>query len=154
MSGYVKPVVVENNQMFEGVFALESGVVPGYTPYIYWTNQNSGSHSDLRAGVILGQGVTCEHLKITCTFKGKGSIVKWGGCSDPGKMSFSGNAVIFEETQHRNSGETINFSFDNVVFSDGEVTDATHRGSYYVSGTHGDESALNDGTWDIDVQLS
>lgn len=154
MSNYSKPLVIENNEMFEGVFALESGVLPGYTADIVWTNQNSGSHSDLKCWVKLAEGVTSEYIKITCTFVGLGGIIKFGDSSAGDKVSYSGKTVTYIENQHRNSGETIEFSFNNVVFSNGEITPGHDKGAYYQSGTHMYESALADGTWVIDVTIS
>lgn len=150
---YEKPIIIENNSMSEAVYALDSGSNPQYSAYLRWTNQNSGSHADLEGEVVTGN-MTGDYMKVTCTFIGKGKIVSWGGYSAWGNCTTTDNSITFVRQGHFNANENLSFSFNNVVFDSGEVTDDTHKGSYYKSGEHIQESALTDGTWTIDVSFT
>ena len=47
MMTYERPVVLESGELFEGVYTESGGEEPTITANVIWTNQNSGSHSDL-----------------------------------------------------------------------------------------------------------
>ncbi len=153
MNNYSKPIVIENNDAVEGVYAYGSGTTPNYQIYLKWTNQNSGSHSDLEGGIITGPNMTGNYIKITCTFVGKGNIVSWGGTGGAFSATTSGNSITFVRNGAFNPNEDLNFSFNNVVFDQGEISDDGHSGSYYKTGTHIQESAIIDGTWNVEVTV-
>ena len=152
MKDYTRPVIIESNDMFEGVFALESGSPPNIWGWVKWTNQNSGSHSDLEVYVQVAS-ITAEYVKVTLTWVGKGEL-KVGGFSGPYTNAYqSGNSIVFERQGHVNANETFGFGFNNVVFTDtgdGHI-DPEHKGSYYASGTKIGEEAYE---FVVDVQCS
>lgn len=156
MKAYTRPIVIENNDAVEGVYALESGDTPTYTKYLTWTNQNSGSHADLKGGIITGPGMSGNYIKVTCTFQGKGNIIKIGGYSlGPFSEAIIGtNSITFIKNGAYNPNESMEFSFNNVEFDSGEISDGTHSGSYYKTGTHIGDSAISDGTWDVQVTFT
>lgn len=133
MNGYEKPIVIETEEMSEGVYAESGYEQPSGEVELNWTNHNSGSHSDLEIKVITGD-VGGEYIMVTATFQGNGNIVSWGGFSGPyTNVTTSGNTITFVRQGHFNANEKFQFGFNNVVFDgngDGHSTD-THSGAYY-----------------------
>ena len=155
MKGYVKPLVIETNEMTEGVFAnFGSGVEESYDYNLRWTNQNSGSHSDLHFDLHFHLAEPRHYLKVTITFVGKGNIVSVGGYSGRASGSFSNNTIVFEMNDIINPTENLTLGFNNVIFDscgDGHREEGKN-GSYYKTETHMEESA-ND-VFQIDVYYS
>ena len=155
MSEYVRPVIIESNEMFEGVYALDSGLIPRAHAWVTWDNHNSGSHSDLSAWVQIDNTTGGSYIKVTVTFVGRGSIIRVGGSGLPSDttMTVSGNSIVFIRNASFNPNEKFQFNFNNVEFSDtGDDHDTSeHKGSYYETNTHlGDAS----GDFVIDVQVA
>lgn len=155
MNKYERPLVIANTDVFEGVYALESGNPdPDITGTIRWSNHNSGSHSDLSIDLKVSPNKSGEYIKVTATFVGNGNIVSVGGSGGPAQMSVSGNTVVFEKFGHYNPGEQFQFSFNNVIFDetgDGHDT-SVHKGSYYETNTHIELCSSSD--WVLDIQCS
>lgn len=154
MTNYERPLVIANSDVFEGVYASISGSDPKITGTIRWSNHNSGSHSDLSIDLKADPNMTGEYIKVTATFVGKGNIISVGGSGGPAQMSVSGNTIVFERFGHFNPGESFQFSFNNVVFSEtGDDHDTSvHKGSYYETGTHIEIDNGKD--WILDIQCS
>ena len=155
-NSYAKPVVIENSEMFEGVYALESGFDPKADVSIRWSSHNSGSHSDLSVDVKCYPNTSGQYLKATVTFVGKGTITAVGGFSTPGntEASWDGSRTItFVRNGTINQGESFQFGFNNVVFSEtGDNHDTKeHVGSYYETGTH---IGSAEGDFVVDLQIS
>ena len=155
MRDFVKPLIIENNEMFEGVYALDSGLIPNAHAWVTWDNHNSGSHSDLSAWVQIDSQTGGSYIKLTVTFVGRGVIENVGGSGLPDNtsMTWSGNSIIFIRNAHFNPNEKFQFNFNNVVFSEtGDDHDVSeHKGSYYETNTHiGDAS----GDFVVDVQVA
>lgn len=160
MKTYEKPIILTNMDLMEGVYA-DSGYNPppenpSATATLTWTNHNSGSHSDLECKVFVSPNCGGEHVAVTLTWQGNGSITSVGGYGGGyTSASFDGNSVTFIRDGHFNPGECFSFTFNNVVFTDtgdGHV-DPEHVGSYYEgqgNGYLGDAS----GTWAINVSAS
>lgn len=96
MKNYEKPIVIENNEAFEGVYAASGE--GGYTTDLYFNNHDGGSHSDITFNVeVFGQNYT--YIKAVLTWNGGGSP-QFYEPSDPsgGSIAFShsGNVVTFE----------------------------------------------------------
>ena len=156
MKDYEKPIIIQQNEMFEGIYALESGYVPDYDVDILWTNHNSGSHSDLSVRLRTGTH-NGEFIQVIATFVGNGSIEKVGGYSGPyDSVQFSNNTIVFTRNQHFNPNENFEFGFNNVVFTgtgDGHE-DPLHKGSYYVGNGNGYMgSAIQSGDFIVYVNL-
>lgn len=156
MNGYEKPIVVETEEMSEGVYA-NSGYTPQGTVDIRWTNHNSGSHSDLHIDVKTGDAPG-EYIMVTATFVGNGNITQWGGFSGGyTNVTTSGNTITFVRQGHFNPNENFTFGFDNVVF-DGNGDDHSteeHAGSYYEGQGKGYlGSAVAKGDFVVNLTLS
>lgn len=155
MANYEKPLVILNNEMFEGVYALESGIDPSAWGTIEWSNHNSGSHSDLSLHVYTKDGVPGQRIKITVTFIGKGNLT-WGGFSDPWggcEITTANKTVTIVKVGNINGNSNFQFSLNNIVFTaTGDNHDTSvHKGSYYETNTHiGDAS----GDFDISIEYS
>lgn len=138
MNTYVKPIAVESSDMFEGVFAM-SNDKNGIKGWAIWDNHNSGSHSDIFVFIQTPANYVGMYLKITAYWMGKGSILAVGGYSGPANASWDGDKTItFQTTEKFNANETVQFGFNNVVFSEtGDEHDTSvHKGSYYETETH------------------
>ncbi len=151
MRNYVKPVVIENNEMMEGIY-----VSSGYqtenngSASLTWTNQNSGSHSDISLMVTTGE-LPGEYFRVTITYVGGGDIT-WGGV--PSEGTASGNSVTIVREGHYNPRENFQYSINNIVFSEmaeGYTGDGEHFGARYPTGEKIGESALGD--FSIDYQI-
>lgn len=152
MMTYERPVVLESGELFEGVYTESGGEEPTITANVIWTNQNSGSHSDLSVYVSCGS-VEGEYIRVTVTWHGNGNMSEPGGYSGPyTSVDFSDGSVTFVREGHFNSGENFEFGFNNVVFDscgDPDDRDGEHFGSYYASGSHCGEYA---GEFSVDYE--
>ena len=153
----MKPIIIENSDSFEGVYALDSGSIPDYTVDVLWINHNSGSHSDLSVRLKTGNS-SGEYIQVTVIFIGKGIIEKIGGYSGGyTDVKFSNNTIIFTRNQHFNPNENFEFGFNNVVFTDtGDGhEDPLHKGSYYIGNGEGYlGSAIQSGDFIVNVTLA
>ena len=148
----MKPIIINIQNPSEGVFLDGSGF-ENPKASIVWTNQNSGSHSDLK--ILFSSGSKTGNLAITATFVGKGNIT-FGGASS--SYTIDGKSITFYEVI-RNQYENKAFTFDNVVFTDtgdGHELDPseTHFGSYYKTNTHCEANGDGDASKDWIVTYS
>ena len=152
MKTYERPIVLESGELFEGVYTESGGQEPTIDANVVWTNQNSGSHSDLSVYVTCGS-VAGEYIRVTVTWHGNGDMAEPGGYSGPyTSVDFSDGSVTFVREGHFNAGESFEFGFNNVVFSecgDPDERDGEHIGSYYASGSHCGEYA---GEFSVDFE--
>lgn len=137
MEKYVKPIVIENEDMFEGVFAnygSGSEEPPNGSAEVYWRNHNSGSHSDLECLVHVG-ATGASRVEVHLKWIGNGNITSVGGYGGPYTTAYAANneVVFIREGQNINPNENFGFSFGQVVFDstgDNHV-DPKHVGSYF-----------------------
>ena len=139
MKGYEKPIVLENIELFEAVYA-ESGYVepPSGNVTASWSNHNSGSHSCISINASVGP-VPGNYIKVTLTINGNVSSIS--GISGPGGTSYevNGNTVVFIREGAFNPNETFQFSINEAKCADSGIDDhdtSTHQGSFYETGTH------------------
>lgn len=139
MKGYEKPIVLENIELFEAVYA-ESGYVepPSGEVSATWSDHNSGSHSCISINATMGN-VSGNYIKITVTING--NVKSIDGLSGPSDTSYevNGNTVVFIRNAYFNPGESFQFSINHAVCGDAgfDNHDTTeHQGSFFKTGTH------------------
>lgn len=139
MKGYEKPIVLENIELFEAVYA-ESGYVEESIPEVTatWSNHNSGSHSCISVNAKVGP-VPGNYIKVTVIINGNVSSIS--GISGPGNTSYevNGNTVVFIRQEPFNPNESFQFSINEAICADSGIDnhDTTeHQGSFFETGTH------------------
>ncbi len=140
MKGYEKPIVLENIELFEAVYA-ESGYVepPSGQVSATWSDHNSGSHSCISIDAEMGS-VSGNYIKITVTLPGSTDYIKPDSCAGPfTSCDVNGNTVVFIREGGFNPGECFQFSINHAVCGDAGLDnhDTTeHKGSFFETGTH------------------
>ena len=152
MKTYQKPIIIENDELHEGVYAVLSGDDTDYWVEVKWENHNSGSHSDIR--VIVHTGSTAgTYINVTIKFIGDGGITDKGSFQGPYTQapifSSDNKSVTFIREGSFNANENFSYSWNNVVFSgNGDNHDTSeHCGSYYEgqgNGYLGDAISVGD----------
>ena len=139
MKGYEKPIVLENIELFEAVYA-ESGYVepPSGSVTAQWKNHNSGSHSEISVDASVGP-VPGNYIRVTVTIHG--NVRGIDGLSGPGDTSYvvNGNTVVFTRVAAFNPNESFHFSIDKAICDDSGIDNhdtTTHQGSFFETGTH------------------
>ncbi len=139
MRGYEKPVFVENDELFEGVYADESGYSeePSADVNATWTNHNSGSHSCISVNASVGP-VKGNYMKITVTLPGSTRLIT--DLSGPyTNYEVNGNTVVIIREGAFNAGESFQFGINHAE-CDGTGEDdhdiSEHQGSFFETGTH------------------
>ena len=139
MKGYEKPIVLENIELFEAVYA-ESGYVepPSGEVTAEWSGHNSGSHSEISVNASVGP-VPGNYIKVTVTINGNVNSI--GDLSGPDKTSYevNGNTVVFIRDGAFNPNESFQFSINHAECegSGEDNHDITeHQGSFFETGTH------------------
>lgn len=144
MSNYEKPVVIDEDEMFEGVFAESGdlpggGGTPGFDVTVKWEGHNSGSHSEVNVLAHENKGCGGEYLKVTVAFSGAGDIESMSGVTNCTSWSRNGNVIEIVRQGHYNQGETFSFMIPDIRFTNSQYEGGV--GSYWPSGTHMHEMA-------------
>ena len=130
---YQKPIVLEQNDMFEGIYALDSGTIPNWEWSIWWANHNSGSHSEMEVrGKNLGNS-SGNYISVTIAFCGKGNITSVANASKATETRVSGNTITLIYNGVFNQGENVVFGLPSITFSEPAEGENTH-GSYHETG--------------------
>ena len=139
MKGYEKPVILENIELFEAVYA-ESGYVepPSGEVTAEWSGHNSGSHSEISVNASVGP-VPGNYIKVTVTINGNVNSI--GDLSGPDKTSYevNGNTVVFIRVAEFNPYESFHFKIGKAICADSGMDNhdtTTHKGSFFETGTH------------------
>ena len=163
MEKYVKPIVIENEDMFEGVFAnYGSGEPEGELPTVTleWKDHDSGSFSGLK-GVMNTGNCKANRIEIRIKWTGNGTMT-WGMSSSLEQGNFTsayanGDEFIFiMEGRQYNPNENFGFGLLNFVFSgtgdDHDTSD--HAGSYYKGNHEGYTGPVKPNEFTISVYAS
>lgn len=129
---YNKPQIIENNELFEGIFALESGQIQDWDWSIWWANHNSGSHSEMEIRGKNNSNKSGNFIVIYINFIGKGEILSVANASKATSTKWNSNSITLTYNGVFNPGEEIVFGLPSIIFSDtgdGEQT----TGSYHLS---------------------
>ncbi len=138
MKGYEKPIVLENIELFEAVYA-ESGYQEPPTGQVSasWSNHNSGSHSCISVNASVGN-VPGNYIKVTVTVNGNVRNL-----SDPSgpytSCDINGNTAVFIRDGAFNPNESFQFSINHAECGDAGLDnhDTTeHQGSFFETGTN------------------
>ena len=138
MKGYEKPVILENIELFEAVYA-ESGYQepPSGQVSASWSNHNSGSHSCISINASVGN-VPGNYIKVTVTLPGNvRSISDFSGPYT--SCDVNGNTVVFIRDGAFKPNESFQFSINHAECegSGEDNHDITeHQGSFFETGTH------------------
>ena len=138
MKGYEKPVILENIELFEAVYA-ESGYQepPSGQVSASWSNHNSGSHSCISINASVGN-VPGNYIKVTVTLPG--SVRNISDFSGPyTSCDVNGNTVVFIRVGAFNPNESFHFSIDKAICADSGIDNhdiTEHQGSFFETGTH------------------
>lgn len=139
MKGYERPIVLENIELFEAVYA-ESGYQepPSGSVTASWSNHNSGSLSCISVNAKVGN-VPGNYIKVTLTINGNVSSIS--GLSGPGDTEYevNGNTVVFIRNGAFNPNESFQFSINEAVCGDAGLDNhntTEHQGSFFETGTH------------------
>lgn len=142
MKEYVKPLVIENDDRFEGVYAASGD------DYDYWAtvvNNNSGSLSVVKLNFQLRLDHGGETITMVIAYSGPGKITAIRGASGADfSLNGDGNVITITRNNHYNSGETIAFNVNEMEFSeraDGTTDEENggHHGSLFLTGTEGQD---------------
>ena len=138
MKGYEKPIVLENIELFEAVYA-ESGYQEPPTGQVSatWSNHNSGSLSCISVNASVGN-VPGNYIKVTVTFNG--NVSSLGDTSGPyTSCDINGNTVVFIRDGSFNPNESFQFSINKAVCGDAGFDNhntTEHKGSFFETGTN------------------
>lgn len=138
MKGYEKPIVLENIELFEAVYA-ESGYQepPSGQVSASWSNHNSGSHSCISINASVGN-VQASYMKVTVTLPA--STRKISECQgNYTSCDVNGNTVVFIKEGRINPNESFQFSINHAECGDAGLDnhDTTmFQGSFFKTGTN------------------
>ena len=138
MKGYEKPVILENIELFEAVYA-ESGYVepPSGSVMAFWNSHNSGSHSEISVNASVGS-VGGNYIKVTVTVNG--NVKSLNNLSGPyTSADVNGNTVVFIIERQFNPNESFHFKIGEAICLDSGIDNhdtTNHQGSFFETGTH------------------
>ncbi|MCQ2522980.1 MAG: hypothetical protein MJ123_01460 [Lachnospiraceae bacterium] len=133
---YEKPVVLNNDDIFEGVYAQSNE--GGYESHFKVVNNDSGSLSVVEIAFELALDHPGERIKVTIAYNGPGYIEK---INDVSGFEFSlaadGKSFTFDRKNHYNANERIVFNVNEMKFSeradgtpDGTLNDGVNNGNH------------------------
>ena len=111
---YEKPVVLENTDIFEGVFAASGD--PEHT--MKWSGHDGGTHSEIEIHLMNTTGREVSGYDVTLTWKGAGTI-NYCVINEIGPVNVSGgNTFSFHVNGPFGNGNNKEVKITNITFSD------------------------------------
>lgn len=130
---YERPIIIEQNDMFEGIYALDSGEIPAWDWSVWWANHNSGSHSEMEIRGTNKGNNPGSYIMVTISFFGKGEILNVAPASKASETRWGKNYITVIYYGIFNPGESVVFGLPSITFSDPAEGEET-QGSYHTSG--------------------
>lgn len=153
MKNYERPIVIENDEIFEGVYAASGE--GSYDLTMTNVDNNSGSLSVVEMNFQLNLSQGGEKMEINLHYNGAGNIEEISGVSGM-EFSYDEKNIHIVRNNHFNAGDNITFNINGMKFSeraDGTTDDQSngHHGSMFQT-----DSGYHDvgGLFDIEVKFS